>query len=141
MTISHTDDPTRTYRNFNLCPHCQLHGEQALLRRLCEGLPMISRSDGDLFHLLLADRPLPYPLERSSGPTRKISLCFWHCHVSQPQTTNSTIVILPSTHTNRPSLFRSIEIVADLLAEELARRGHLDDFYDLTDVSFFALAS
>lgn len=102
---------------------------------------MISRSDGKLFHLLLADRALPYPNERSSGPTRKISLCFWYSHTSQPHTTNSAIVILPSTHTNRPSVFRSIEVVADLLAEEFALRGHLDDFYDLTDVSFFALAS
>ncbi|HEY1482078.1 MAG TPA: hypothetical protein VGF19_05070, partial [Candidatus Acidoferrum sp.] len=51
------------YRNFNLCPHCVLQGQQAILCRLCEGIPMISRSDGKLFHLLLADHPIPYPAE------------------------------------------------------------------------------
>ena len=34
-----------TYRNFNVCPHCILHGKQSLLCRRCEGIPMISRSD------------------------------------------------------------------------------------------------
>ena len=50
-----------THRNFNPCPHCQLQGRQALLRRPCEGLPMISRSNGESFRLSLADRPVPYP--------------------------------------------------------------------------------
>ena len=54
-----------TYRNFNLCPHCVFHGEQSLLCRLCEGIPMISRSDGKTFHLLLADYPARYPAERA----------------------------------------------------------------------------
>ena len=29
------------YRNFNLYPHCVLQGQQAILCRLCEGIPMI----------------------------------------------------------------------------------------------------
>lgn len=55
------------YRNFNLCPHCASTGHPALLGRLCECLPMISRSDGQTFHLLLADRPLPYPSGKLRG--------------------------------------------------------------------------
>ena len=118
------------YRNFNLCPHCLEHGEPALLCRLRESLPMISRSDGQRFHLVLADRPLPYPLERSAGPTRRISVCFWYSHVNQPAETRSTIVILRATETNCPEIFRTIETVADLLAAELVRQGCLADFYE-----------
>ena len=35
-----------SFRNFNVCPHCEWNGEEALLSRLSEGIPMISRSDG-----------------------------------------------------------------------------------------------
>ncbi len=58
------------HRNFNLCPHCIRHGEQGLLCRMCESMPMISRSDGKTFHVLLADRPLAYPQERQSRCSR-----------------------------------------------------------------------
>jgi hypothetical protein len=86
---------------------------------------MISRSDGKTFHLLLADRPLPYPLERAAGPTNRISAFFWYSHVRQPNCTFSAIVILAGTRTRHPSLFCKIELVADLLAEELANYGQL----------------
>ena len=118
------------YRNFNLCPHCAFQGQQTLLHRLCEGVPMISRSDGQRFHLLLADRPLPYPLEKSAGPTQKVSICFWYNHIRQPNCTLSCIVILPATRTNHPSLYRKIERIADLLTEELTREGNLADVYE-----------
>ena len=134
------ESPAIAFRNFNVCPHCQSLGEQPLLGRLCEGSPMISRSDGSSFHLLLADRPRPYPNERSAGPTRKISVCFWYSHVSRPKVTNSTVVTLHSAQTNRPGVFRAIETVADLLAESLGRRGHLREFYDFTGESLFELS-
>ncbi len=73
--------PEIAYRNFNLCPHRAFNGQQALLCRLCEGLPMISRSEGETFHLLLADQPLPYPIEVTAGTTRQVSLRFWYSHV------------------------------------------------------------
>lgn len=123
--------PQVTHRNFNLCPHCALNGEQTLLCRLCEGLPMISRSDGETFHLLLADRPAPYPPERDSGPTRKFSVRFWYSHIRQPQVTCSTLVILLGARSNHPVFFRKLETVADLLAEELAGGGQLAEVYEL----------
>lgn len=125
--------PPVTYRNFNLCPHCALNGLQTPLARLREGLPMISRSDGENFHIVLADRPLPYPNERSAGPTRKISVCFWYSHVRHPKTTFSTVITLEGSRMNHPAVFRRIEIVADLLAEELAAHGHLAEFYDVVE--------
>jgi hypothetical protein len=130
MTTAYLDGAAVTFRNFNVCPHCQSLGEQPLLARLCEGLPMVSRSDGSSFHLLLADRPLPYPNERSTGPTRKISVCFWYSHISRPRVTGSTIVTLDSAETNRPRVFRAIETLADQLAELLAELGYLQEFYE-----------
>lgn len=127
--------PEIAYRNFNLCPHCAFNGQQTLLCRLCEGLPMISRSDGESFHLLLADRPLPYPIEVTAGTTRKISVCFWYSHIRRPQETLSTVVILSDSRTNHPAVFRRIETVADLLAEELVRKGRLECFYELFEGS------
>jgi hypothetical protein len=121
------------YRNFNLCPHCMAHGQEALLQRLCEGIPMISRSDGETFHLLLADRPLPYPLECAAGPTKKFSLCFWYSPVGEPSKTHCTIVLLNGTRIQYPAVFRRIELVADLLAEELALKDELAEFYELCE--------
>jgi len=125
-----SEGPAIAYRNFNLCPHCRQNGYPALLTRLSETLPMISRSDGESFHLLLADRPLPYPIECSLGPANQVSACFWYSHISGSRKTRSTIVILPYPHVNRPSLFRLLETAADLLAEELRCRGNLDTFYE-----------
>lgn len=135
MPMGSTQSVEIPYRNFNLCPHCVFHGLQALLSRFCESLPMISRSDGETYHLLLADRPLPYPNERSSGPTRKVSVCFWYSLGDRSNTTLSTVVILSGSRTNHPAVFRRIEMVADLLAEELTRYGSLAGFYELFDES------
>jgi hypothetical protein len=135
MTTECLERPVLAYRNFNVCPHCRFLGEQPVLTRLCECVPMISRSDGSSFHLLLADRPLPYPNERAAGPTLKISVFFWYSHVSRPRETGSTMVTLPFTRTNRPSVFRAIETIADLLAGTLARYGQLKEFYEFSDDS------
>jgi hypothetical protein len=102
---------------------------------------MISRSDGENFHLLLADRPLPYPIERTAGSTGQISVCFWYSHVRQPKHTFSTVVVLPESRAVHPAVFRRIEMVADLLAEELARTGSLADFYELFEESEGVAAS
>lgn len=141
MSVHCLEQPKIAYRNFNLCPHCAFNGQQSLLCRLCEGLPMISRSDGETFHLLLADRPLPYPAEVTAGASRQISVCFWYSHVRQAQETLSTVVILSDSRTNHPAVFRRIEKVADLLAEELAREGHLAGCYELFENSSPAGAS
>ena len=46
---------------------------------MCESMPMISRSDGKTFHVLLADRPLAYPQERQSRAPAGAAACFWYC--------------------------------------------------------------
>ena len=133
MTTQYIEVPQTSYRNFNLCPHCVNVGQQALFSRLSECLPMISRSDGETFHLFLADRPLPYPLERNASPSNKISVCFWYTHVRRPNRTFSSIVILEGCQTNSPSIFRKIELIADLLANTLTREGRLVDVYEFLE--------
>jgi hypothetical protein len=91
---------------------------------------MISRSDGESFHLLLADRPVPYPNEITSDPTRKVSVGHWYSHVRGSDQTRSTIVVLPCADTNRPTVFWLIETAADLLADELRHRGQLAEVYE-----------
>jgi hypothetical protein len=100
---------------------------------------MISRSDGSSFHLLLADRPLPYPHELSSGPSSKLSVCFWYSHVSRRRVTCSTVVTLRAVRANSTAAFHSIERIADLLAEDLCRQGGLAKFYDFRGDLLFEL--
>ena len=106
MEVSSPQLEPITYRNFNLCPHCVFPGRQSLLSRLCEGIPMISRSDGNTLHLLLADYPARYPAERTSGNTQKTSVCFWYSHVLDGGSTCSTVVILHDAGLNDAGLFR-----------------------------------
>lgn len=53
--------------------------------------------------------------------------------------TRAAIVIVQSLQNNRSPMFRVIETVADLLAEELSRRGDLAEFYDLSGDFFSEL--
>jgi hypothetical protein len=133
------DPPLPYYRNFNVCPHCEWRGEEPTLGRLSESMPMISRSDGRNFHLLLADRPLAYPAERETGSTERLSLCFWYSHVGGASRTQSTIVLLPGLLDRTLGLFRQIEFVADLLVAELLNRQSLAGLYDLQGNSLHEL--
>ena len=134
-------EPSATqFRNFNFCPHCEGHGGEALLSRLSEGIPMISRSDGRNFHLLLADRPLPYPAERATGPTRTTSVCFWYVYGEEISATKSTVVIFECGASPKEKMYRQIEFVADVLADELLRRRKLAVFYNLQGNSILELS-
>jgi hypothetical protein len=130
--LTHVLEPSPTeFRNFNVCPHCEWIGEEALLFRFSEGIPMISRSDGRNFHLLLADRPLPYPAELGGEPTQTVSVCFWYTYGEVKAATKSAVVLFESCAHPQEKLYRQIEFIADLLADELLRRRDLAIFYNL----------
>jgi hypothetical protein len=130
--MNHILEPSQTeFRNFNFCPHCEWNGEEALLSRLSEGIPMISRSDGRTFHLLLADRPLAYPAERGEDPTRMVSACFWYLYGTDRNATKSTVVLFEGAFGPKSNVFREIEFIADILADELLRRQSLAVFYNI----------
>ena len=122
--------PLVEFRNFNLCPHCELLHEDPLLLRMNEGMPMISRSDGKNFHLVLADRPLPYPAECASGQSEEKSLCFWYSYRNSGSANRSTVVLVPSKAKGAAG-YREIEFIADLLAAKLLRKPEVAVFYRL----------
>ncbi len=128
------------FRNFNVCPHCECNGEEALLFRLSEGIPMISRSDGRNFHLLLADRPMPYPAECSGSPTRTVSACFWYVYGADQKAMKSTVVLFEERFEPRANIFRQIEFIADLLSDELLRRRSLSPFCSIQGNEILELA-
>jgi hypothetical protein len=139
--VNQVVEPTQgVFRNFNVCPHCEWNGEEALLFRLAEGMPMISRSDGRNFHLLLADRPLPYPAERGGEPTPRVSVCFWYQYGANGNATKSTVVLFENVASPKATLFRKIEFIADVLADELLRRQSLAVFYNMKDNAILELA-
>ena len=47
--------PRLRWMNFNICPHCTANGRIDVIERLDERGPMISRSDGQNFHLVMWD--------------------------------------------------------------------------------------
>ena len=128
------------FRNFNVCPHCEWNGEEALLFRLSEGIPMISRSDGRNYHLLLADRPLPYPAERSGNPTRTVSACFWYVYGADQNATRSTVALFAGSFGPKANIFRQIEFIADLLSDELQQRRSLAAFCSIQGNEILELA-
>ena len=139
--LNHVLEPSQTeFRNFNVCPHCEWHGEEALLSRFSEGIPMISRSDGRNFHLLLADRPLPYPAERGVGPTRMVSVCFWYLYGPDRNATKSAVVLFEGAFDPKANIFRQIEFIAGVLADELLRRQSLAVFYNMQGNEILELA-
>jgi len=130
--LSNNTSPSRVaYRNFNLCPHCERLGEDPLIIRMSESMPMISRSDGQDFHLFLADRPLPYPAERCEGPARQLSLCFWYSYGANKVATRSSLVLVSSDDVKYGEYYRSIEWVADLLTAKLLEERSLAVWYSL----------
>ena len=85
---------------------------------------MISRSDGETYHLLLADRPRAYPAELSFR-TSALSLCFMYEHLATGNTTQVALVIRFGG-TDCPRLtYRQIADVADRLAGTLMECSEL----------------
>jgi hypothetical protein len=101
---------------------------------------MISRSDGRNFHLLLADRPLPYPVELGAGPTQTVSVCFWYTYGKEKTETKSAVVLFESSAHQKEKLYRQIEFIADVLADELLRRRELASLYNLQGNSILELS-
>jgi hypothetical protein len=122
--------PRLRWRNFNICPHCRANGRRDTLERLNEQGPVISRSDGMLFHLVLGDRPIEYPQEKNTGHSDMKSVGFWYLHEENAGVTETVVVILRKPPIGGVSLIRHIETVADALAEELRKSSRLPCLYE-----------
>jgi hypothetical protein len=118
------------WRDFSLCPHCHVNGRSSLLVRLNEWGPMISRSDGYDFHLVMGDRPIAYPAERGAGKTEMMTAGFWYVHEANGGSTETVVVILRKPPRDRGSLLRHLETVADRLYGKLCKSGRLACLYE-----------
>lgn len=118
------------HRNFNECLHCRKMGEEGLLWRYSECFPMISRSDGNSFHLYLADAPRPFPAERSFRATPSLTLCFLYQLEGGRRTAGTVLVFLDSLGRSKQNIYRRIEDIADLLSDLLLSCGSLEGGYD-----------
>jgi hypothetical protein len=122
--------PRVRWRDFSLCPHCRVNGRTSLLVRLNEWGPMISRSDGYDFHLVLGDRPIEYPAERAAGKSEMKSVGFWYQHEANGGSTETVVVILRKPPKVWASLIRHLEAVADRLYVKLCKSGRLACLYE-----------
>jgi hypothetical protein len=131
-----SSQPRRFLRNFQVCPHCERLGRQSIVERLDERGPVISRSDGESFHLVLGDRPISYPAEKSSGKTGMMTVGFWYVRERNRESgemtpcTETVVVILRKPPTSGVSLMRHLEKLADHLAERLIKPGDLATLYE-----------
>lgn len=121
-------------RNFQICPHCERIGRPPLVERLNEAGPVISRSDGVSFHLVLGDRPISFPAEKSSGKSEMLTAGFWYMRErgdGNPQVTETVVVLLRRPPGRRgAALMHCLETVADRLTEKLTKPDGLATFYE-----------
>jgi hypothetical protein len=118
------------WMNFNRCPHCQARGRNPLVMRLNENGPMISRSDGQNFHLVLGDRPIEYPAERASGKSDMLTAGFWYQHEANGGSTETVVVILRKPAKGGVTLPRLLNTIADKLFDRLTRSSLLERTYE-----------
>jgi hypothetical protein len=122
--------PRRRWMNFNICPHCLANGRLALVEGPNEWGPIVSRSDGVNFHLVLGDRPIEYPAERAAGKTEMMSAGFWYVHEQNGGWTETVVVLLRRPPKSRPAVLRQLETVADKLFDMLQRSPRLPSVYE-----------
>jgi hypothetical protein len=124
------------FRNFGVCPHCQKKGGLLVLERLNDEDPVISRSDGESFHIVLGDKPISFPAEESSGRTATMTAGFWYVserRAESPGTggfTETVVVMLRKPPKSGTPLMRHLELLADTLAEKINLEGRLSTYYE-----------
>jgi hypothetical protein len=120
-------------KNCERCLHRDKKGRPPLVERRNETGPAISRSDGESFRLILGDRPISFPAEKSSGKTGMMTAGFWYVKAGNDDATHvteSVVVILREPPKRGPALMRHLEAVADKLAEKLRKADALATLYE-----------
>jgi hypothetical protein len=118
------------FRNFHCCPHCEKNQRNPFIERINDSAPVISRSDGETFHLVLGDRPIEYPAEKSSGKSDMVTAGFWYVKDIDCKTEFAgTVVVMLRKGPGGTGLLRQLEIVADRLAEKI-NKTDVETFYE-----------
>jgi hypothetical protein len=90
----------------------------------------IVRSDGRSFRLIAAARPVSYPTASPSFETQMLSIGFWYDRKLVGPLTEIVVVILRQPPGQPMDVMRQVEIVADRLAERLAKNTRLAATYE-----------
>jgi len=123
------DTPPRLrWMNFEICPHCEAIHMPPRLERLDEESPIVSRSDGVNFHLVLGDRPIEYPAGRQ-GETGWLSAGFWYVHEANGGRTETAVVLLRNRIPGR-NLSGILNAIADKLYDKLQKTRILERGYE-----------
>jgi len=118
------------FRNFQSCPHCERKGYNPFIERINDVAPLISRSDGETFHLVLGDRPIEYPHEKSSGKSEMVTAGFWYVKDMVDKTEFAgTVVVMLRKRSGGTGLLQQLEIVADELVEKI-NKTDVETFYE-----------
>lgn len=121
--------PLLRLMDFSMCPHCQANNRPSFLERLNEDGPMISRSDGINFHLVLGGRPIECPAEKGSGKSDKVSAGFWYLHEANG-VTETVVILLRKPPRGKGSLYVHLRMVADRLFDKLLVSPLLERVYE-----------
>jgi hypothetical protein len=104
------------FKNFEVCPHCQTKGLRGQMRRPGVTPPVINRSNGSSFHLVLIDLPAPVPAP-SGGPASNRSFAEFKYVVDAGDDAVQTCrVILMRRGLDREGSVAQLERIADDLA-------------------------
>lgn len=115
--------------NFTVCPHCLTNNRPAVLERVNKESPIISRSDGLNFHLVLGSQPIGYPPRRPGG-RGYCSAGFWYVHEGPQVSSEIVVVLVRDRFLTERSLLQILNFAADELYEKLERTGILDGAYE-----------
>lgn len=88
------------------------------------------RSDGRSFRLLVAARPVSYPTANPSVDTQMFSIGFWYDRKLDGPLTETFVVILRQLSGHVMDVARQVKIVADKLAERLAKNCSISATYE-----------
>jgi hypothetical protein len=143
-----THTPVRCFRpswlpwaNFTLCPHCRTNRRCALLARPDESVPIVSRSDGVNFHLVLGGKPIEYPAKVAKGKTGMMSVGFWYVHEANGGLTESVVVLLRKPPRREPALLVYLDRVADKLHNKPCRSALLPPAYEFDGIRLHEVPS
>lgn len=139
LEVSDTDGSKRTsktqkprIKNFEFCFHSERNGGPSA-ERPDEASPIISRSDGESYHLALSDRTISFAAEKSSVKGGRLIAGFWYVKDEKDeaaQVTETVAVILRNPPKRGVALMRHVETVADKLAEKLGKTDALATLYE-----------
>jgi DNA processing protein len=120
-------------KNFLVCPHCRQQGREGSWVRIQQDMPILSRSDGRHFHLLLVAGPFPQRGGSGGIVAGRAIAQFSYALDAQSLQRETVDVVLQVLDTRRERLMHAMEDAADKLASVLQKQEPLKPQYLYSD--------